>query len=190
VSAKLKLDLAGLRKQPRLGWLENRPPFIRHRICHAAPRVLLNKATANQATFIPLRDYFDLTMHPPRILYLEDDESDVLLLRRALVNDGVEVELVHVRTPWDFSAALKSQTADLILLDGKVAGFGGVVAMRMARVSCPGVPSFCLTGSLTDEKVDAMRRAGAVGCLSKQDLTEVSATIRRTLENSSAPQSK
>jgi DNA-binding response OmpR family regulator len=124
-------------------------------------------------------------MSAPRILYLEDDENDVFLLRRALAQEGVEVQLVHVRTPWDFSTALKSKIARLILLDGKVAGFGGVVAMHMARAACPHVPSFCLTGFVTDEKVAAMREAGAAGCLSKKDLAEVSATIRRELEKAS-----
>lgn len=122
-------------------------------------------------------------MSTPRILYLEDDENDVTLLRETLAGEDIAVELVHVRTPWDFSTALKSQIADLILFDGKVAGFGGVAAMHMARVSCPGVPSFCLTGLVTDEKAAAMRDAGAAGCLSKQDLAEVSATIRRALES-------
>jgi DNA-binding response OmpR family regulator len=123
-------------------------------------------------------------MSTPRILYLEDDDLDVTLLREALATEGLPVELMHVRTPWDFSTALKSQTADLILLDGKVAGFGGLIALRMARASCPGVPSFCLTGLVTDEKAAAMSEAGAAGCLSKLDLVVVSATIRRTLESS------
>lgn len=121
-------------------------------------------------------------MGTPRILYLEDDELDVTQLREMLAAKGVSAELMHVRTPWEFSTALKSQTADLILFDGKVAGFGGVVAMHMARASCPGVPSFCLTGLITDEKAAEMRDAGAAGCLSKQDLATVSAIIRQTLE--------
>ena len=124
-------------------------------------------------------------MSTPRILYLEDDELDVRLLRETLATEGIAAELVHVRNPWDFSTALKSQIADLILLDGKVAGFGGVVAMHMARAACPGVPSFCLTGLVTDEKAAEMRRAGAAGCLSKQDWTEVGATIRQALKKPS-----
>jgi CheY-like chemotaxis protein len=125
-------------------------------------------------------------MSTPRILYLEDDELDVMLLRETLAAERIAVVLVHVRNPWDFSAALKSQTTDLILFDGKVGGFGGVVAMRMARAACPSVPSFCLTGLVTDEKAAAMRNAGATGCLSKQDWANVSATIRQMLEKSLA----
>ncbi len=121
-------------------------------------------------------------MITPRILYLEDEELDVTLLRETLAAEGITVELVHVRNPWKFSTALKSSAPDLILFDGKVAGFGGLAALHMARAACPGVPSFCLTGLVTEKKAAEMRNAGAVGCLSKQDLTAVSAIIRRMLE--------
>lgn len=44
---------------------------------------------------------FSELMSTPRILNLEDDENDVTLLREALTGEGIEAELVHVRTPWD-----------------------------------------------------------------------------------------
>mgnify|MGYP000863913060 CR=1 FL=1 len=122
-------------------------------------------------------------MSTPRVLYLEDDEFDVTLLREALVAEGIVAELLHVRTPLDFSTALKSSVPDLILFDGKVAGFGGMAALHMARASCPIAPSFCLTGLVIEEKAAEMRSAGAAGCLSKQDLTAVSVTIRQVLQN-------
>lgn len=115
------------------------------------------------------------------ILYFEDDDNDVALLREALAEGKIGVQLVHVRTPWDFSIALKSQVPDLILLDGQAAGFGGIGALHIAQATCPGVPSFCLTELVTDEKAVAMRDAGVVACLSKSDLTEMTATIRRVL---------
>jgi len=69
-----------------------------------------------------------------------------------------------------------------VLTDGKVAGMGGEVALRVARATCPGAPRFCLTGSVTPEKTALMRAAGADGCLSKREMAAVRATIRQTLE--------
>ncbi len=122
-------------------------------------------------------------MNTQRILYLEDDENDVTLLRETFAGAGLAVELVHVRTPWDFSAALKSRVPNLILFDAKVAGFGGLAALHMARAACPEVPSFCLTGLVTEEKAAEMHEAGAAGCLSKQDWAEAVATIRQVLKD-------
>ena len=117
-------------------------------------------------------------------MYVEDDVNDVELLHAALEEAGVAHELVHVMTPWDFSAALRPPP-DLILTDGKVAGFGATATLALAREKCPHVPLFCLTGLVTDEKTAAMRDAGARGCLSKHDLAAVTAIIRDALD---APQ--
>ncbi len=122
-------------------------------------------------------------MSPLRILYLEDDENDVSLLREALAAEAILAEILHVITPWDFSEALKRAAPDLVLIDAKVAGFGGVAAVHMARACCPDIPRFVLTGLVTEEKAAAMHAAGAHGCLSKHDLSSVIAVIRRALEN-------
>lgn len=117
----------------------------------------------------------------PRILYVEDDQNDVDLLRETLAVEGIAAEIVHISAPDQLSAVMKHPAPSLILADGKVAGFPTTAALQFARAWCPQVPFFCLTGLITDEKIATMRAAGAAGCLSKRDLSAVSATIRRTL---------
>lgn len=118
----------------------------------------------------------------PRILYLEDDAGDVELLREALAVEGIAAEIVHVNTPQDYSAELKRPAPQLILADGRVAGFPTMAALDLARAWCPQAPFYCLTGHITEEKVETLQNAGAAGCLSKQDLTAVSKVVRSTLE--------
>lgn len=112
-----------------------------------------------------------------RILYLEDDENDVCLLEAKIASDGLSAEVLHASTPWDFAECLASGP-DIIFIDGKVAGFGAMAALDLAKARCPAVPLFCLTGLVTPEKESSMIAGGASGCLSKHDLTAVSALIR------------
>ena len=122
-------------------------------------------------------------MSIPRILYLEDDEDDVFLLRRTLAKAGVIAEIAHVSTPADFLAALDQAAPDLILADGKVAGFGAASALDLACERFPHVPFYCLTGLVIEKRAVMMHAAGAAGSLSKQDLVAAAAAIQRALAN-------
>ena len=122
-----------------------------------------------------------VTSGVPRILYVEDDANDVELLRETLAVEGIAAEIERIATPQEFSAAIKRPAPSLILADGKVAGFPTTAALDFARAWFPQVPFFSLSGLMTADRSAALLRAGAAGCLSKQDLTAVSATIRRVL---------
>ncbi|MBM4136525.1 MAG: hybrid sensor histidine kinase/response regulator, partial [Nitrospira sp.] len=49
---------------------------------------------------------------PLRILYLEDDITDVELIKSTLLDGGVDYNLVHVATETDFINAIKKETFD------------------------------------------------------------------------------
>ena len=58
-------------------------------------------------------------------------------------------------------------------------GLDGVQATARVREECPGVAVVCLTASRNQPELDALREAGAVVCLSKdQELDDIVAAIR------------
>lgn len=120
-------------------------------------------------------------MGRPFVLYVEDSADDVLLLRLRLEAEGIDADVVHVDTPTAFDAALQHVKPDLIMADGTVPGFDTNVALHAARARCPEVPFYYITGFITDERADALRAAGATGCLAKADKRAVIAVIRAAI---------
>jgi DNA-binding NarL/FixJ family response regulator len=99
---------------------------------------------------------------------LVDDQA---LFREALrtlleVQDGIEV----VGEAGDGAAALEQAAAvapDVVLMDLRMPGMGGVAATRRLRVDAPAVQVIALTTFDDDEDVFAALRAGAIGYLLK-----------------------
>jgi CheY-like chemotaxis protein len=122
-------------------------------------------------------------MSVPYILYVEDDEDDVFLLRHALRTSAVSAEIIHISTPQQFSAAMEHIKPDLILADSNVPGFDTKAALALARERCPAVPFIYLTGFTTEQRTAALVAAGAAGCMCKGDRTHVTSTIKRVLDS-------
>ena len=121
-------------------------------------------------------------MSAPFILYVEDDENDVYLLRYSLNANAVPAEIVRISTSQEFAAAIQHIEPDLILADGNVPGFDTSAALKMAREHCPRVPFLCVTSLVNEQRAAAMLAAGAAGCWSKNDRNSVTAAIRAALE--------
>lgn len=126
-------------------------------------------------------------MKPSCILYLEDDQNDVFLLRYALKASALPAEIVHVSTPAEFASAIEERQPDLILADSNVPGFDTNAALVIARERCPATPFYYLTGFTTEQRAAACKAAGAKGCLLKNDRHAVNAAIREALGFAAAP---
>lgn len=121
-------------------------------------------------------------MQPPRILYVEDDPNDYALLKDSLEGKGIAVDLVHATTAEEFLNVVQCEEPALILADSNVPGFDTGDALALARECVPGVPFFCLSGYMTDARMDAFRAAGANGYLNKDDTDNVTQVIRRVID--------
>lgn len=117
------------------------------------------------------------------ILYVEDDENDVSLLRHRLRAQAIDAGVLHVQTPEAFRAALEHVKPDLIVADGNVPGFDTTAALDAAKTHCPDVPFYYITGGMSEARANAMRAAGAAGCLFKGDKDAVIAAIRDALRS-------
>lgn len=122
-------------------------------------------------------------MSAPFILYVEDDQNDVLLLREALRSRSIPANIIPVGKSSEFANAIAYFEPELIMADGNVPGFDTAAALAMARQQCPLVPFYYISGTVSEEKATSLIAAGAAGFLSKNDPAAVSEAIRRVLHD-------
>ena len=114
-----------------------------------------------------------------RIVLVEDNEvfRDALELLLGLRSD-VEV-VASVADGREAVPAVREHAPDVVLMDYRMPGLDGVQATARVRQECPTVAVVCLTASLNEPELDALREAGAVACLSKdQELDAIVEAIR------------
>jgi diguanylate cyclase (GGDEF)-like protein len=118
---------------------------------------------------------------PLRILNLEDSQDDSELVRRRLLREGIECDLVRVDAREDFLAAIGRGGFDLILADYSLPSFDGLSALDIARQKCPPVPFIFLSGAIGEEFAIETVRRGATDYVLKDNLSRLADVIRRAL---------
>ena len=91
-----------------------------------------------------------------------------------------EVEVVaSVEHAGDIVSLCREREPDVVVIDYRLPGVDGVQATTALRQACPAVAVLCLTASANAREMEAMREAGAVACLSKdEELEEIVGAIR------------
>jgi signal transduction histidine kinase/CheY-like chemotaxis protein len=116
-----------------------------------------------------------------RILHLEDDPGDALLVQETLEADGVVCRITRVQTEATFRAALEQGDVDLILADYTLPSFDGLGALQFARQSRPHVPFIFVSGTLGEEvAIDALK-VGATDYVFKTRLSRIVPSVQRAL---------
>jgi len=123
------------------------------------------------------------TPAPPRvrILHLEDDRNDAVLVQAALAAEGLPVEVETVTTREDFIAAIARGEFSLILSDYALPGFDGLSALRIAKEEAPDVPFVMVSGSLGEEAAAESIKSGATDFVLKHRLARLGPSVRRAL---------
>jgi len=113
-----------------------------------------------------------------RIVIVEDNavfrEALELLL-------GLRSDLTVVASVSDGEEAVsvcRQHEPNVALMDYRLPGLDGIEATRALRAACPSVAVVALTASANREEMEALKDAGAVACLTKdQELEEIVAAI-------------
>jgi len=121
---------------------------------------------------------------PLRVLHVEDEENDTLLLRRYLQQNGYEITCLRVEDTDAMRTAL-TQPWDLVVSDFSMPQFSAPKALAVLKDMNIDIPFIIVSGTVDDEMaVDAMR-AGAHDFLAKGKLARLIPAIERELREAS-----
>lgn len=119
--------------------------------------------------------------HVVRILHLEDDPGDALLVRSTLESEGIDCEIVQADSRERFTSALQSGQFDLILSDYALPAFDGISALRLTREKDPDIPFLFVSGTMGEELAIETLREGATDYVLKDRITRLPGSVRRAL---------
>jgi signal transduction histidine kinase len=120
------------------------------------------------------------------ILFVEDSETDVALVARALGRAGFTPTWERVQTEASLREALTRRSWQVVVSDSSVPGLGPLDALRVTRELEPHTPFFVLSGSIVPELAVEVMRNGAADWITKGELDRLVAVIHRQLEQAPA----
>ena len=125
-----------------------------------------------------------------RILHLEDEPSDALLVSQNLMQAGFNFECLVVDSEEKFQLAISDFVPDLILADHSLPSFNSFAALELLEHMGSKIPLILVTSSMTDEfAVDVITR-GAKDYVLKDRLKRLPSVIINVLEKQRLEQEK
>jgi PAS domain S-box-containing protein len=118
---------------------------------------------------------------PLRVLMIEDDENDVILLKRYLQRSGFDVTAVCVETCEAMKQALCDAQWDIVISDFRLPNFNGSEALKQLKESELDIPFIIVSGAIGEEAAVEAMRIGAHDYVMKDNLTRLGPVIEREL---------
>lgn len=119
--------------------------------------------------------------HPLRILHLEDNPADALLVRDLLAQDGLVAEITVVRNRGELLAVLGQGRWDLMISDYRLPDFTGVDALKIVREKFRLLPFILMSGNIGEQFAIECLKAGATDYVLKQNRERLPSAVRRAL---------
>ena len=118
-----------------------------------------------------------------RVLHLEDNENDRLLVEEMMRADGLDCEFTAVQTRGDLESSLHQGGFDLIISDYSMPSFDGMSGLAMAHEMSPKTPFIFFSGTIGEESAVNSLKRGAVDYVTKQRPHRLVPAIRQALRN-------
>ena len=120
---------------------------------------------------------------PLRVLLVEDQEDDTLLVLRALQAGGFRPESKRVETPEAMASALAEGSWDIVISDYAMPKFSGSDALALVRESGLDVPFIVVSGTIGEDVAVSTMKAGANDYLMKGHLARLTPAVERELQD-------
>ena len=122
-------------------------------------------------------------MSSVRVVVVEDNQTFRETLELLLpLRSGIEV-VASLAGGAEAVAACERLRPDVAVIDYRMPGLNGAQTTAAIRVASPHTRVVCLTASISDRELEAVRAAGAIACLTKdQSLDEIVEVIRAAAE--------
>lgn len=117
-----------------------------------------------------------------RILHLEDDAKDRILIRSVLESEKILCHITAVDKRRDFTEQLQNKALDLILSDYTLPDFDGLSALVIAKEQRPEVPFIFVSGTMGEEFAIECLKRGAMDYVLKSRLSRLGPAVRRALQ--------
>lgn len=117
-----------------------------------------------------------------KILYLEDSEHDVEIVKRALKKGGFEFSIKLVDSQKEYEDALGEYDPDLILADHSLFEFNSLQALKLFKACRLNIPFILVTGTVSEEFAVTILKEGADDYLLKDNLARLPKAINNALE--------
>ena len=116
-----------------------------------------------------------------RLLLVEDNEQDAVLLLDQLRIGGYEVSPERVETGPAMAAALGTKSFDLIISDFSLPRFGALEALELREEMGVDLPILVVSGTIEEEDAVECLRRGAEDFITKSRLARLGPAIERSL---------
>lgn len=123
--------------------------------------------------------------HPLKVLIIEDNEDDALLLIRQLQQNGYAVQHRRVDTVQELETTLQ-QSWDLVLADYSMPALSGMEALAKVRALDRDVPFIFVSGTIGEERAVEAIRKGAQDYVLKDKINRLPIVVRRELQDAQA----
>jgi len=115
---------------------------------------------------------------PLRVLIVDEAEQDALNIVAQLQGGGYEPTFARVETAAGFRAALPREEWELVVTDHSLPEFSAREVLTILGERELDLPVIVVSGSVGEEELVAIIRAGAQDCLVKGNLARLSAPSR------------
>ena len=116
-----------------------------------------------------------------RVLIVEDQDDDALMLLRVLRRAGYDLTFERVDTAKALEAALDRQTWDIIIADYTLPKFNGLAALAHVKERGLDLPFIIVSGSIGEDIAVAAMKAGAHDYIMKNNLARLIPAVEREL---------
>ena len=118
---------------------------------------------------------------PLRVLMVEDSPDDATLIAAELRRGGLDPVFERVETTDSLHAALDRHNWELIVCDYSMPELTGPIALALFRQSGLDIPFISVSGTVGEETVAEMMKAGAHDYVMKSNLTRLVPAVKREL---------
>ncbi len=116
-----------------------------------------------------------------KLLMIEDNADDALLVQRELRRFGLTLEVERVYSAETLAEALK-RPWDLIISDYNLPGFSASEALKHVRAQHRHLPFLIVSGSIGEEAAVSLLKEGASDFVVKTNLARLGPAVERSLE--------
>src|SRR5687768_9773490 len=127
-----------------------------------------------------------LMRRPLRVLLVEDNEDDAVLLLRELRQGNFEPYVVRVQAPAALKAELLARPWDVVISDFSLPSFSGLEALSVLRETGIDLPFILVSGTIGEEVAVEAMRAGADDYVMKAQLQRLPLAVERELREAEA----